>query len=214
MGRSVFDQWIMSDPMHDPRLDWTPESKSSINVNTREMSRGDVEIVYRLLKDAGQRMSREALLRAVTFHGFTARVAVRNLRNPVGVIVSYHTPDRSTILRYWVHERYEGLKFPERFLFLAALELPEAPTFFSFDRHNTELARRLKEWGWKLDGMDDEQVTYRADPWFTGRAGATRVPDRAAATDGGDRGEQGSPEAGPDLGRPDPGGDAEAPPAA
>lgn len=152
----------------DPRLDWHPgQPPGYTKILIREAVRADIPFLARQLK-----VKVGSLLKWVHSHGYSVWVATRNFRNPVGVVVCKHDPDRNTILRYWNAELYDRVDFPTRLLLLAALEKPEVPTYITVATDDDRTNAVVAALGWKLSDVRDDENEYRSEPWLPGPADA------------------------------------------
>lgn len=145
------------------RIDWWPgKDQKSAKVTIREAGNSDVLAVSKILK-----VKPRAAQRWISFTPFTCRLAVRNMRYPVGVVVADHGPEENKILRFWF--KHDGFAAPAPFavklLLATALEQPEVGTVIDVPMNDEATQRIVEKLGWRLDGVDDDVNTYRSNPW-------------------------------------------------
>lgn len=145
---------------HDARLDWVPGSAEARTTTIREAIGPDFYSLQNKLK-----VGPKVLGRWMRYFGWTVRVAVRNSRNHVGIVVSEHQDERNLILRWWKSPRFEDPLWMRRLFALAALEQPELPTEITVDKNDQETIATLRHLEWKLGGVTDKTNTFVAEPW-------------------------------------------------
>jgi hypothetical protein len=135
-------------------LDWWPGEKVLAPTYTiREATQADVTQCRRLFCAAlgGRNLSSRTILRLLTQHGYTLRLACRNRRYAVAVCAARHTAEANTVLLCHAADRYRGKGLERKLLALASAEVPEAPTLYRVaedDEYRHGLLRASD--GWRL----------------------------------------------------------------
>lgn len=158
----------------DSRIDWVPgDKRDKAGVTIREAGAPDLHTICDLFH-----VKRTVAFKWLNFNGYVVRLAVRNLRYPVGAMVSEHKPSGNRILRYFFSPVYSKTSpFIAKLLIAAALEQPEVPTQIDVDKEDRALQDTVERLGWPLDNLDDDTNTYKSVPWeVDGRGESLEVP--------------------------------------
>lgn len=150
----------MQERWYDPRLDWHPGLAEVRTTTIREAQNSDFYTLKSRLH-----VNHKTLVKWLRFFGWTVRVAVRNERNVVGIVVAEHGDDKTQVLRWWKSPRFEDPKFMRRLFALAAMEQPELPTQIEVRKEDKETESTIRHLGWSLGGITDETNLFVAEPW-------------------------------------------------
>lgn len=146
----------------DKRIDWRPgQNRDKAGVTIREGVPTDLFNLVEILH-----AKKEAVYKWLHYTPWVVRLAVRNQRYPVGVVVSKHRPGENRILHWFFDAaRYQNPVFPAKLFIHVALEQPEVPTLIDVPVDDVFTQQLCESLGWALDNIDDNTNTYRSEPW-------------------------------------------------
>lgn len=132
------------------RLDWFPgEPLANRRITIREGTQADEFQIRAMLRLSDIRPSKKTLYRWLGHTEYLVSLAVRNMRNVVGLCVSETGPVGVKILAVNVLPEYRHHPIDERLLILAMCELPERPARIRVSPDDLILQGRLRDYGWR-----------------------------------------------------------------
>lgn len=150
------------------RLSWLPGVFTGFDevplVSYPEVGHSYVRAVHDLFCRTNHPISRRRLHKFVNPAGRRIRAALRNEDVVIGALVSTHCAEKNTVVEWVVDPAYRHHNIDLHLLYLAALELPEAPTHVWVRESELPRQLRLKKLGWTADEVEDGRIRFTHAP--------------------------------------------------